>query len=321
MAARTLPPGPPGRFPLGNMRAFSRDTLSLLLEARRYGDFVTIHFGPYIGFIASHPDLMHQILVTDADKFNKPAITKQVMEPVVGKGLFTNEGESWKRQRRLTQPAFHTKRIGAYADVMVKHTLRRIAAWTPGSTQPIDQEMAELTMGIIAETLFNAEVGPEADAIGAAVTTVLSIMNERFNRLIPTPNWRPSWRLCLDPPCWKTCGCIFWLKRSARLGRKPRPSSPSGDCSRSFRGAGWRGRGLFPICCWPPGSRASRPNHGWRRWWPICPLPTSGAGPWKRSPRFIRPGVRNGAAACSRLCARIGAEAISTRTCPKRRGA
>lgn len=191
MAARTLPPGPPGHFPLGNMRAFSRDTLSLLLEARRYGDFVTIHFGPYIGFIASHPDLMHQILVTDADKFNKPAITKQVMEPVVGKGLFTNEGESWKRQRRLTQPAFHTRRIGAYADVMVKHTLRRIAAWTPGSTQPIDHEMAELTMSIIAETLFNAEVGPEADAIGAAVTTVLSIMNERFNRLIPTPNWLP----------------------------------------------------------------------------------------------------------------------------------
>jgi cytochrome P450 len=74
---------------------------------------------------------------------------------------------------------------------MVKHTLRRIAAWTPGSTQPIDHEMADLTMSIIAETLFNAEVGPEADAIGAAVTTVLSIMNERFNRLIPTPNWLP----------------------------------------------------------------------------------------------------------------------------------
>lgn len=191
MAARTLPPGPPGHFLLGNMRAFTRDTLGFLLETRRYGDLVTVRFGPYISFIVNHPDLIHQILVTDADKFYKAAITRKVMEPVVGKGLFSNEGEPWKRQRRLTQPAFHTRRIGAYADVMVKHTLRQIATWTPGSTRSIDREMAELTMGIIAETLFNAEVGPEADAIGQAVTTVLSIMNRRFDRLFPTPNWLP----------------------------------------------------------------------------------------------------------------------------------
>lgn len=191
MAARALPPGPPGRFPLGNMNEFIGDTLAFLLESRQYGDFTSFRFGPYMAFSANHPDPIHQILVTDADKFNKSRVTKQVMKPVVGQGLFTNEGESWKRQRKLTQPAFHTRRIGAYGEVMVKHTLRRIAAWTPGSTQPIDHEMAELTMAIIAETLFNADVGPEATAVGEAVTTVLSIMNDRFNRLLPTPNWLP----------------------------------------------------------------------------------------------------------------------------------
>lgn len=189
-AVRTLPPGPPTRFLVGNMADFNRDTLAFLLDSQQYGDFVRFYFGPFLAFVVNHPDLIHQVLVEDAAKFHKPVLTKAVMKPVVGQGLFTNEGDSWKRQRKLTQPAFHTRRIGAYGDVMVKHTLRQLADWRDGQTRAIDADMIELTMAIISETLFDASV-EETARISAAITSVLSIMDHRFNRLVNTPNWLP----------------------------------------------------------------------------------------------------------------------------------
>lgn len=180
----------PGRFLTGSMREFKQNTLQFILDARQYGDFVKFYFGPFPVYIVNHPDLVHDILVTRAASYYKSSITKQVLKPVVGQGLFTNDGDSWKRQRKLAGPAFHTKRIAAYADTMVEFTEQLIAPWQHGRMLNLEHEMTALTMRIVGKTLFDAEVTGE-DEIGSAVRTVLRTVDNRFNRLFPLPDWLP----------------------------------------------------------------------------------------------------------------------------------
>lgn len=186
------PPGPAGHFLTGSIPEFTRDTLSFLLDIRQYGDLASFWFGPFTGYVVSSPELAHQVLVTDASKFNKTRAIKQVMFPVLGTGLFTNDGDFWKRQRKLVQPAFHTKRIGAYGQVMVEHAQALIQRWQDGQTYDMDHEMTHLTMGIVSKTLFDADVSSELDEISAVVTDVLSGVNTRLDRLMNLPYWVPT---------------------------------------------------------------------------------------------------------------------------------
>ena len=186
------PPQPKGHFVSGNIPEFTADTLAFLLAIRQYGDIASFMFGPFRAYVVSSPELVHQVLVDDADKFYKPNSLKKGTGPVVGNGLFTNDGEFWKRQRRLVQPAFHTKRIGAYAEVMVEHAQALMARWQSGQTYDIDHEMVRLTMGIVSKTLFDADVSGEASEISAMVTEALTAVNKRLDRLVNPPDWLPT---------------------------------------------------------------------------------------------------------------------------------
>jgi cytochrome P450 len=188
----SIPPGPKPRFPLGNIPEFSRDTLQFLLDIRQYGDLSSFKFGPFTAYVATHPDLVHQVLVTDADKARKPLGIVSALYPVLGNGLFSSDGEFWKRQRKLVQPAFHTKRIGAYGQVMVDYASALGDRWQSGQTYAIDHSMTDLTMQIIARTLFDADVSGETSEVGQTISTVLDFVNHRLDQLFPLPLWIPT---------------------------------------------------------------------------------------------------------------------------------
>lgn len=187
----TTPPGPHGHFLFGHLHEFNRDTLQMLSELRQYGDFVKLRFGPFPVYVANHPDPFHEILVSDASKYFKTRVTKVALDDILGNGLFVNDGDSWKRQRKLTQPAFHTKRIANYAEVIVDYANQLAEQWHSGEHIEVDREMTSLTMRIISKTLFDASVTGEEDALGEAITTALKIVDDRFRRLMPLPRWLP----------------------------------------------------------------------------------------------------------------------------------
>ena len=83
----------------------------------------------------------------------------------LGQGLLNSAGELWWRQRRLAQPAFHRRRVGAYSEAMVSHTERMLATWRDGEVRDVHQEMRRLTLGIVAEVLFGART-KKADEVG-----------------------------------------------------------------------------------------------------------------------------------------------------------
>lgn len=174
-ASDNLPPGPKARFPFELLLKFRKDPLGYLTNLRRqYGDVVRWRVGPNWYHLLGHPDHIHRCLVTDAAKFTKgPALQRASI--TLGRGLLTSEGDAHRRQRRLAQPAFHPRRVEAYAATMVAHAKRFAASWQHGQTLDAHREMMALTLSVVAEALFGADVGGRVHAIGHAMDTSVTM--------------------------------------------------------------------------------------------------------------------------------------------------
>ena len=138
-----LPPGPKDNI-LGArvMAEFKSDPLAFLLKmAHTYGDILQWPFGPFRSWMAAHPDYVYQVLTTDADKFYKATVTKRSLGPTIGNGLLLSDGEFWRRQRKLIQPAFHARRLQGYGKGMTDNTDRLLAEWQPGQTRDLHHDM------------------------------------------------------------------------------------------------------------------------------------------------------------------------------------
>lgn len=186
------PPGPKGHFIWGNLRQFQQSPPRYLLQiAYQYGDIVYLRLAMYHCYLVTEPTAIHEVLVTQQDKFQKGRFDKAILSKFLGNGILLSEGDFWRRQRRLSQPAFHSKRIAAYADTMVAYTNRRMAQWHDGAIIQIDAEMMQLTMEIVSKTLFDHDIYGMTNNVGQAIAVLQEIANREFQSVIPIPDWLP----------------------------------------------------------------------------------------------------------------------------------
>ncbi len=171
---RPHPPGPKGSLIQGVMPEFTRDSLAFITRCRDYGDVVRMRFLYQRVYFLYHPNDIEEVLSTNAKNFIKArTLRTPFFQRLVGNGLLTSEGEDWRRQRRLAQPAFHRQRISGYGDVMVEYTERLMAHWRSGEVRDIYRDMMRLTLEIAAKTLFNADVSGDADKVGQVLSRMV----------------------------------------------------------------------------------------------------------------------------------------------------
>lgn len=188
----TSPPGPKGRWLSGNLPAFRRDRLGFLSEcARNYGDVVSMRLGPRRIIVINHPDLLEEVLVANHRHYIKH-FALRMAKPTLGNGLLTSEGDFWRRQRKLAQPAFHRERIAGYAAAMVGLTERMLQTWQSGQVRDIQDDMMRVTLEIVAKTLFDADVSSDSASASAAMETVMRCFTARIGRLIALPEFVPT---------------------------------------------------------------------------------------------------------------------------------
>jgi cytochrome P450 len=190
MIKRARPPGPPGRLLSGNLNEFMTNRLDFMTDcAQQYGDLCSFRLGPRRVYLANHPDLLEQVLVTDARHYIKH-FGARMYKPVLGNGLVTSEGDFWLRQRRLAQPAFQRPRLVGYAPVMVELTRKMLREWHEGRRIDVHAAMGELTSTIALKTLFGLDNVAERAAYTDALKDVFFLLSRRFHSLLP--NWFPS---------------------------------------------------------------------------------------------------------------------------------
>jgi cytochrome P450 len=169
-----LPPGPKGVPVFGNFFEPKGDSIGYFNRCvRDYGDIIFFRFVGVPMCFVNRPDYIESVLVAQSSNFEKSK-DYRALHRVLGSGLLTSEGEFWRRQRKLVQPAFHQERIAAYAQVMVEYTERMMASWVDGQTLDIREATMHLTLDIVAKTLFDANVSHEAEDVGDALQTLMS---------------------------------------------------------------------------------------------------------------------------------------------------
>ncbi|MFI5454866.1 MAG: cytochrome P450 [Isosphaerales bacterium] len=186
------PPGPPQTWLFGNLKEFGRDQLGTMTGwAREYGDVVSARFGSKRVVFVNHPELVEEVLVNQNRKFIKHYRLRETKR-TLGHGLLTSEGEFWRSQRKLAQPAFHRERIAAYAQFMVGYTERMLESWVDGQARDVQDDMMRLTLEIVAKTLFDAEIGGDTAEASAAMETLMRCFVARTGRLVNPPHWLPT---------------------------------------------------------------------------------------------------------------------------------
>ncbi len=123
--------------------------------------------------LVSSPEAVHEVLVEKARSFEKSPVLRMALHPLAGLGLFTSEGELWKRQRKLMAPIFQIAQIKGFAEQMGACAVRTAVTWKDGATVDIAHETTRIAMAVAGKTLFDIDTFGETDEIGEALTVAL----------------------------------------------------------------------------------------------------------------------------------------------------
>jgi cytochrome P450 len=186
-----LPPGPKGLPLFGLAFQVLRDPLETLRRlAREYGDIVCVPIVNQHRIFLNHPDYIEQVCIVQQAKFHKSKMTKDVTQRLLGQGLLISEGDFWRRQRRLAQPAFHRSRINEYGATMVERAEVRMKQWRDGDVRDITQEMMAMTLDIAVRTLFGSTLQAEAEQVGDSLGYLMRYSLRKARSPIKVPeNW------------------------------------------------------------------------------------------------------------------------------------
>ncbi|MUW15009.1 cytochrome P450 [Halorubrum sp. CBA1125] len=187
------PSGPSGLPVVGNIYQFASDPLSFYEEvAREYGPIARYKLGGTEFYQLSDPELVERVLVHQNDKFRKGEEYRRILNPVIGNGLLISEGEFWRQQRHQMQPAFHPEALADYAPIIVDYTRRLLADWRDDTVRDIHADMMQLTVEIIAKTLFDVDIRDYEANIADALEAVMDRSEKRLERPIDIPDSVPT---------------------------------------------------------------------------------------------------------------------------------
>jgi len=196
----SLPPKPParsGRVSLWRyLQLFRADILSAQ-PARLYRAWMAEFRTPFFrSYLCNQPDLVDLVLKGRPDDFPKSSRVREGLTPLLGNSVFVTNGEVWKRQRRIIDPAFEGGRLRLVFPAMLEagqSAVRRLAPLADGTARDIEGEASHVAADVIFRTLFSIPIENE---VASAVFNEFRdhqrtqpVVN--LAALIPLPAWMP----------------------------------------------------------------------------------------------------------------------------------
>jgi cytochrome P450 len=174
------------------MKLFRKDILSAQ-PARLYRAWMAEFKTPFFrSYMINQPELIDEVLKARPDDFPKSDRVGEGLRPLLGQSVFLTNGEMWKRQRRIIDPAFEGGRLRDTFDAMQAAADAMVARLTQGAHE-IEEICSYAAADVIFRTLFSIPIEHE-DA---------KEVFEEFRRyqreqpilniaaFIPLPRWMP----------------------------------------------------------------------------------------------------------------------------------
>jgi cytochrome P450 len=191
-----IPPKPtprPDRVSLWRyIRLFRADILSAQ-PARLYrawmAEFRTLFFRSYL---CNDPALIARVLTERPDDFPKSDRIGEGLRPLLGNSVFVTNGEVWKRQRRIIDPAFEGGRLRDTFPAMWAAGQAAVARMPEGLVE-VEAEMSHAAADVIFRTLFSIPIEHEIAAQVFAEFRTYQRTQPILNlaAFLPLPGWFP----------------------------------------------------------------------------------------------------------------------------------
>ncbi len=167
---KRLPPAPTG----SSIRELLRNPLNFFQSiSAQYGDIVCYRAAPDPAYLINHPDYIRHVLLDNNRNYSKATYSNMMFDKIVGEGLLTSEGETWRKQRRMMQPAFHHSRIEQLDVMITDATTAMLDQWQrcyqAGEAVDLPREMAALTLTVTTRALFGVDLGEDVREVGEIV--------------------------------------------------------------------------------------------------------------------------------------------------------
>jgi len=163
---------------------FFTDSLNFTMRnLEEVGDFYYSNMMMRNYYITSNPEAINHVLVKNQKNYIKSPAYQQ-LKLIIGNGLITSEGDFWRKQRRLAQPAFYkTQLVELYKvmqDVTVDFCKDLARKCRQNEVVEIGEEMSKVTSDVVLKTLFttdnNIDQTTMYEAMGAAQEFVVFCM-------------------------------------------------------------------------------------------------------------------------------------------------
>lgn len=138
-------------------------------------------------YLAADPDIIRHILVANHQNYQRPGIFRR-LESLIGNGLFLSTGQSWLRQRRLMQPAFHRKCLNGMAGAIVDTVDASLDAWIAHPQININEALMCVTLSIAFRLLLNRDQrDQDVTLISASFREAVNYLSRRLKQFVEWP--------------------------------------------------------------------------------------------------------------------------------------
>ncbi len=138
--------------------------------------------------IPLHPDSIQRVMLDNAANYEKPAIVKKLIAPMIGRGLLSTDGEDWRKQRKVVASTFTPPAVDALIPVFRGAADEAAARWGDGGRFDMAEEATATTMAVIADSLFGGDARLKTAAARRQIETALAAGSEiRLPALLGLP--------------------------------------------------------------------------------------------------------------------------------------
>jgi cytochrome P450 len=150
------------RIPPGPSEPFSADEDLLDWMGRQFAKFGNIYRASIYdasAYVVRDPAYAHHVLVRNWQNYVKGQAIKRVGF-LLGNGIMVSEGELWKAQRRMVQPAFHRHSIGALTTLMAAANVALLEQWQRSADNHekvnVTRDVSRMVLEVVLTSVFGA---------------------------------------------------------------------------------------------------------------------------------------------------------------------
>ncbi|MGB1318906.1 MAG: cytochrome P450, partial [Flavobacteriales bacterium] len=201
VAVKKTPPEAKGGWPIGSARLFAEDPIGFYEKhIPELGDIFKLNsiffrFMPDFDslLVLSNPEMVKYVMQTNNKNYVKSR-AYIILKVLLGEGLLTSEGEFWRKQRRLMQPAFHRDRLASFVKIKADAGQALVNKWSKlenGTEVDVSTDMMEMTLDIVCKAMFSSDVGDAMDVVHKEFDKANENLIKRVTNPFPLPFWFP----------------------------------------------------------------------------------------------------------------------------------